>query len=191
MFRQPFDVWASFAATPNAGQFNGFPMSPGCLPVSTPQTVSAPFLASPCQFPSYASSVAFGPSSLTTPAVVSAPFLKESRPVTAGNLLEITCGVPSSCMPALGVCRWGGSLVTEKTRSRALEIVHMGAPTVAVAALTKGSSSCPLIVDLVKKILELCASKRYIVVVWVPGKLNAADPPSRGVPLEAKRNAAT
>ena len=33
--------------------------------------------------------------------------------------------------------------------------------TVAVAALTKGYSSCPLIVDLVKKILELCASKNF------------------------------
>ena len=55
--------------------------------------------------------------------------------------------------------------------------------TVAVAALTKGYSSCPLIVDLVKKILELCATKNFhLQVVWVPGKLNAADPPSRGCP---------
>ena len=113
MSLQPFNVWAPFAC-----QVNGSTML-------TPQTVSAPFLQFPWQF----SPVACGLSPSTTPAMGPSPFIRASLPPTPGNLLRVTGGVPSSCMPSLGISRWGGSLVTEKTRDRALEIVGLGAPT--------------------------------------------------------------
>ena len=49
--------------------------------------------------------------------------------------------------------------------------------TVAVAAITKGYSSCTATCNIVRKILTLCKEKRYILeIIWIPTKENAASP---------------
>ena len=124
MFRQPFEVSAPFVSN--------FPLFEGRTPglsmllnqpsLGTPYEVSAPFLTSalPDQL---------NVQSVSTPSEVAAPFLRVLVPVKPGSLLNITAGVPSSCMPAPGTRCWGGALVTEKTLSRAEAIIILGAPT--------------------------------------------------------------
>ena len=61
--------------------------------------------------------------------------------------------------------------------------------TVAVAAITKGYSSCSATCNIVRKIISLCKDKKYILeIVWVPTKENASDPCSRGADPTAARN---
>jgi len=64
--------------------------------------------------------------------------------------------------------------------------------TIAVAAISKGYSSCPKTRREVKAIFELCASKNYILeILWIPGIDNAADPVSRGHDANTMLNART
>jgi len=53
--------------------------------------------------------------------------------------------------------------------------------TIAVAAISKGYSSCAKTRKEVKAVFELCRTKNYILeMLWIPGEENAADPVSRG-----------
>ena len=61
--------------------------------------------------------------------------------------------------------------------------------TVAVAAITKGYSSCTATCNIVRKIIALCKEKHFILeIIWVPSKENASDPCSRGAAPTAERN---
>ena len=67
--------------------------------------------------------------SFQTSSVVHASFKRSTAVLAPGELLKITCGVPSVSMPALGVRSWGGALVTDHTLARAEAIISLGAPT--------------------------------------------------------------
>ena len=80
--------------------------------------------------------------------------------------------------------------LTQLPATSAYTRVIMGVDnTVAVAAITKGYSSCTATCNIVRKILALCKEKHFILeIIWIPTKENAADPCSRGVDPTAGRN---
>ena len=92
-----------------------------------PFAVSAQFMGTPT--PIQANLSYPSPPALHTMPVVCAPFQRLTAPLAPGQLLSLTCGVPSACMPSLGVRTYGGAMVSDHTVARAEAIIKLGAPT--------------------------------------------------------------